>query len=44
MRFASMDVRRAAFVWKVVMNPRDIETEDISNFFLDIVLEVTNMR
>lgn len=38
-----MGVRRATSMWKVMMNPHDIEIEDISNIFFDNVLGVTNM-
>lgn len=43
MRSASMDVRRAASMWKVMMNPHDIEIEDIFNIFFDTMLGVTNV-
>ena len=34
-RSVGMDVKRAALIWKVIMNPHDIEMEDISNVFFD---------
>ena len=39
-----MDVRRAASIWKIMMNPYDIEMEDISGVFCDTNLGVSNMR
>lgn len=39
-----MDVRRAASVWKTMMDPYDIEMEDISNIFVDTISNVTNVR
>lgn len=32
-----MDVKCVASIWKIIMNPRDIEMENISNVFLDTV-------
>ena len=37
-----MDVRRATLVWKIMMNPHDIEMEDISNIF-DTLSGVSSM-
>jgi hypothetical protein len=45
MRFASMNVRRVASMWKVMMNPHDIEMEDTyRSVCFDTVSGVTNMR
>lgn len=33
----SMDVRKAALILKITMNPHDIEMEDISNVFFDVI-------
>lgn len=41
---AGMDVRRATSIWKIKMNPHDIEMEDISNVYFDTILGVSNMR
>jgi hypothetical protein len=39
-----MDVQRVALICTTVMNPHDIEMEDISNAFIYMVLGVINMR
>lgn len=39
-----MNVRGAASIWTIMMNPHNIELEDISNVFFDMVLGVSNMR
>ena len=39
LRSAGMDVRRAASIWKITMNPHDI-----SNVFFDTMTCVSNMR
>lgn len=39
-----MDVRRAAPIWKVMMNPHDMKMKNISYVFFDSVLRVSNMR
>jgi len=43
-RFAGTYVRMVASIWKIIMNPRDIEMEDISNVIFDTVSGVSNMR
>lgn len=43
-RFAGTNVRMVASIWKIIMNPRDIEMEDISNVIFDTVSGVSNMR
>lgn len=35
---------RATSIWKIMMNPHDIEMEDISNVFDETVSWVSNMR
>ena len=44
LKSTGMDVRRAAFIWKVMMNPNDIQMEDIYNVFFDAVMGVSRMR
>ena len=43
-RSIGMDVRRATYIRKIMMNPHGIEMEDISNHFFDTVSGVSNMR
>jgi hypothetical protein len=43
-RFVGTYVRMVASIWKIIMNPRDIEMEDISNVIFDTVSGVSNMR
>jgi hypothetical protein len=38
-----MNVRSLAFIWKRMMNPRDITTKDISNVLLDTMTTVSNI-
>lgn len=37
-----MDVKRATSIWKIVMNPMDIDMEDVSNIFFDTIMGVEN--
>jgi len=39
-----MDISRATSIWKILVNPLDIEMEDISNVLIDTALGVLNMR
>lgn len=39
----SMDMKRVASIWKIMMKPRDITTEDISDVFLALVIGVPNI-
>ena len=37
-------MRRAASIWKFIMNPHNIDMEDISNVFFDSIPRLVNMR
>ena len=39
-----MDIKHGTLICKIMMSPTDIDTEDISNTFFDIILCVSNMR
>jgi hypothetical protein len=39
-----MDVRRVASIWKITVNPNDIDMKDIYNVFFDMVSGVARMR
>lgn len=44
LRFVGMDVHRADSMWKIMMNPYDIEMENISKVFFDTMSGASNMR
>lgn len=38
LRFVRMDVKHVASIWKIMMNPHDIDIQDISSaFFFDAI-------
>jgi hypothetical protein len=43
LRFAGMDVKWVASMWKIMMNPHDIYMEDISDVFFNTITGVSNM-
>ena len=44
LRFAGMDVRRVASVWKIMVKPNDIDMKVIYNVFFDMVSGIARMR
>lgn len=44
LRSVGMNVRRVASIWNIMMNPHDINMEDISNVFSYTVSRVSNVR
>lgn len=44
LRSSNMDVRRVTSIWKIMMNPHDIEMKDNCNVFFDTVLGTSSMR
>lgn len=44
LRSNMMDVRRAASIWKIMVNPHNMKMDDISSMFCDTIYKVFNMR
>jgi hypothetical protein len=44
LKSVGMDVRRATLIWKIMMNPYDIQMEYTSNHFFNKITGVSNMR